>query len=368
MSLLKEEELRSAPRLGQSEAAPAPAAAKPGRPAELPSAGPSLAPPLSARMLLDLPRGTCERKELQPLVYAALEREDRLGDLSPEARALARQAYYWSLARSVSLRDTLHRVLDAAAAADVEVLPLKGSLLAFAVYPDPAMRPMADVDVGVRPAEAEAVAEKLLLAGYHRHGHGKRRYDLSRSHHLVFTRPKSPLVELHVRLVHELGADGDLAGFFLRALHVPVEGRQVLAPSWEDHAFYIALHAATHGLADSPLWLFDLALLLPRIVHPEAIVAAASERNALAATHFAFALAARYLPALALATRAPSAVTLRAASLRALLGADPLSARPDPLSSLLLRFALTDHAGDIARSLGAKTALRLAERFFEARP
>src|SRR5262249_11472497 len=149
------------------------------------------------------------RRELLPLLHGALEREGRLGAVDGETRSLARRAYYLTLASSARTRHALDAVLDAAAAEGVPALPLKGPLLAFTVYPDPALRPMGDVDVAVPPGAAHAVAARLRNAGYAIHGEGRRRFDPHANHVIELVGPPgAPLVDLHVRLAHELSVDG----------------------------------------------------------------------------------------------------------------------------------------------------------------
>src|SRR5258708_37464254 len=83
--------------------------------------------------------------ELEALLYALLERDGHAGALSDEEWRFARRGYSATLAHNALVRETLGEVLDVAAAQAIDVLPLKGALLAFTVYPDPGMRPMGDV-------------------------------------------------------------------------------------------------------------------------------------------------------------------------------------------------------------------------------
>ena len=64
------------------------------------------------------------------------------------------------------LHDDLARVLRAAAARGLEVMPLKGSLLTTTPGEDPYRRPMADLDLLVRPADRAAGAALLAELGW----------------------------------------------------------------------------------------------------------------------------------------------------------------------------------------------------------
>ncbi len=60
----------------------------------------------------------------------------------------------------------LGEILRAFQAAGIDVLVLKGAALAQMVYPEPALRPMSDIDVLVRPAQAAAAQAQLTRLGF----------------------------------------------------------------------------------------------------------------------------------------------------------------------------------------------------------
>ncbi len=68
-------------------------------------------------------------------------------------------------ARCRRYRTLLPEVLAALGAAGVGAVPVKGAVLADLVWPVPDARPMADIDVIVRPAERERAVRALLAAG-----------------------------------------------------------------------------------------------------------------------------------------------------------------------------------------------------------
>ncbi|HEX2572100.1 MAG TPA: nucleotidyltransferase family protein [Polyangia bacterium] len=329
--------------------------------------------PLAADWLLALPEAVRRRGELLPLLHAVLEREGRLDALPPAERTAARHAYVATLARSREIGAALLASLEDAAALGVPVLPLKGALLAFTVYPDPGMRPMLDLDLAIRPDDVERLGARLLARGYQRHGAGRRRFDLSYTHHAVYVHERAPTIELHTRLTHELGIDGQIGDWFGRAISVeaPALGRPLPAPAWDDQLFFVLAHAATHSFGDSPLWLIDVACLASRASaqgsaeHP--VAAEARRRHAVAAVYFALGIARRRLPpSLPLPdVPEPTALAARTALLRLAVGDEPLAHPPTRPGSLLARAALTDSATDVVRALAAKSTLRLKERLLE---
>src|SRR4051794_38672622 len=106
-----------------------------------------------------LPPEMARREALGPLRWLAHRAAGTLAAL-PDAARLKRQ-YQGVLADNMARLVRAGEVVDAAAAAGVTLLPVKGVLLADVVYGDPGMRPMVDVDLLVR-GEQLAAAEAVL--------------------------------------------------------------------------------------------------------------------------------------------------------------------------------------------------------------
>ena len=66
------------------------------------------------------------------------------------------------------MHEELAAILAAAAAAGIEVMPLKGAILTTLPGTDPARRPMADLDLLVHPGDREPLAAVLTGLGYRR--------------------------------------------------------------------------------------------------------------------------------------------------------------------------------------------------------
>jgi hypothetical protein len=103
----------------------------------------------------------CRRHRVAGLVLAAAEQW-----LPIAVAARLRDLHVREVARQTRLRAALREMLDALHASDCRVLPFKGSLLAEELYPLPALRPYADLDLLAVEADYERAARLLLALGY----------------------------------------------------------------------------------------------------------------------------------------------------------------------------------------------------------
>ncbi len=88
-----------------------------------------------------------------------------------------RRSYFRQAAQNALLSSELERLLDAFSNAAVPVIVLKGAALAREIYPDPALRPMNDLDLLVHARDLEHTVGLLRANGYRK---------LKSSYHLVF--------------------------------------------------------------------------------------------------------------------------------------------------------------------------------------
>jgi hypothetical protein len=86
--------------------------------------------------------------------------------LPPVLRVALEEHHALTAARARRVLDDLDRILEMAAEADVAVMPLKGSLLTGLGYLDPALRPMADLDLLIRDADRDRMLAAMRRLGY----------------------------------------------------------------------------------------------------------------------------------------------------------------------------------------------------------
>ncbi|MGX7674500.1 nucleotidyltransferase domain-containing protein [Plantactinospora sp. DSM 117369] len=97
--------------------------------------------------------------------WRLLTREAMAG-LDAAVVSLLYSAYRDTRRSNELMLDEIQAISDAAAAQGITVLMRKGGHLAFAVYQEPGMRPMGDLDVLVTRAQAPALVEVLERLGY----------------------------------------------------------------------------------------------------------------------------------------------------------------------------------------------------------
>ncbi len=137
-------------------------------------------------------------ERVAPLLAHALTRSGRDGSsaIPPGVHDALRHAYLAGAGRAAILGDAAAQLLSTFAHAGIPVIALKGLELAETVSPNPALRPMEDLDLLVRPGDIAAAARVLTEAGYREAWHGYP--DLQRVDGLVD-------VDLHTALLHEGG-------------------------------------------------------------------------------------------------------------------------------------------------------------------
>jgi len=130
-----------------------------------------------------------------PLLAYALERAPLASASVPaEAQAALRREYLATAGTAAILADAAARLLSAFAHAGIPVIALKGLALAETVYPNPALRPMEDLDLLVRTGDLSVAVRALTEGGYRQAWHGFP--DFQRADGLVD-------VDLHTALLHE---------------------------------------------------------------------------------------------------------------------------------------------------------------------
>lgn len=169
-----------------------------------------------------------------------------------------------SAARNLLLYRDLAAILGALQPAGIPVILLKGLHLAKLVYPQAALRPMADIDLLLRPDDLPQAAQILQSLGYRY----TREFELGREarkhqHIPPLYQTGKPPVELHW---HIAGPDSplrvDLDGLWERAQPVDVAGLPALVLAPEDLLLHLGLHLVHHELSAGLKRVYDIAALV----------------------------------------------------------------------------------------------------------
>ncbi|MGC8958941.1 MAG: nucleotidyltransferase domain-containing protein [Chloroflexia bacterium] len=195
-----------------------------------------------------------------PLLYARVHGRAVLPSAAEERLRLA---YLANAARNFFLLRELERALLALSIQDIPVLLLKGAALGPAVYGNPALRPMGDLDLLVRPADAPCALETLASIGYRPVRPPLRPATLTTDESQVFLRHGEVNLELHWGLLdfpqyaHHLPMEKIWAG----ACPISIGTARAWMLNAEDQILYLCAHLMLHHGEGRPrlLWLHDIA-------------------------------------------------------------------------------------------------------------
>ena len=172
-------------------------------------------------------------------------------------------AYHASWSRLQEQAAAAERVIAALQAEGIRVLLLKGLALALCSYERPALRPMADVDVLVAPADRAGAAAVLERLGFHpgrRLGPG----ELAAMHSLGFAGAAGAAVDLHWFALQECCYPGADEMLWEDAARCVVGAVETLAPAPAG----MLLTAVAHGIRWNPepagRWAADALTVLRR--------------------------------------------------------------------------------------------------------
>ncbi len=215
-----------------------------------------------------------------PSLHQSISSAARLASAIPAVLRdyLANQLVLNSL-RIERIHTELAAILAKASRMGIEVMPLKGSLLTTQGQIDARLRPMADIDLLIRPNDRQAIGRLLEVCGY--------RQDAPTTfyvHHDCYSRPQdyvasregehpdNPIpIEVHTSLRRILWGDyfiPDLStNLWENAYLGVILGQPALIPDGEAHYAYLVIHALVHLIAYQGRlthWL-DVAQLAPMI-------------------------------------------------------------------------------------------------------
>ncbi|OGV89367.1 MAG: hypothetical protein A3K19_20370 [Lentisphaerae bacterium RIFOXYB12_FULL_65_16] len=181
-----------------------------------------------------------QTEKVAALLCWRLQASPAWADIPEAARRRLQQAYYHTAAANVRIIEETRELRNLLAAQGVPVALLKGLHLASAVYANPTVRPIGDMDLLLRRADLATAREALLNAGYRipvPHAWQQRRFERDHHHLAPMVRADSGIwVELHWHILPN-GTPGrpDIEGIWART--EPLDpGDQVSATSGQNTA------------------------------------------------------------------------------------------------------------------------------------
>lgn len=189
-----------------------------------------------------------------PLVYAHAR--------VPQLRNEAMRAAAYEPLRATDLGE----VLDALG---VEVLILKGTALAYDLYPAPELRPRSDTDLLIAHDDLPQVRAAMLALGFEEHLSSGDEHGLRQA---VFTRAPGMVYDVHWSATNVPAFDAVLRYDDLRtrARPLPQLGPHARALSRADALLLACIHrVAHHHDSDRLIWLADIALLRKQMSRDE---------------------------------------------------------------------------------------------------
>ncbi|MFL6246096.1 MAG: nucleotidyltransferase family protein [Thermoanaerobaculia bacterium] len=189
-----------------------------------------------------------------PLVYANAR--------VPQLRNEAMRAAAYEPLRAIDIGEVL-------AALHVDALILKGTALAYDLYPAPELRPRSDTDLLIARADLPKVREAMLALGFEENVTSGDEHGLRQA---VFTRAPGMVYDVHWSATNVPAFDAVLRYDDLRTRSLPLPrlGPHARGLSDVDALLLACIHrVAHHHDSDRLIWLVDIDLLRRRMSRGE---------------------------------------------------------------------------------------------------
>ena len=205
-------------------------------------------------------------EDVLPALAHALAAAGWVG-VPPSARRRLAEGLADCRARHLLMTRELACVLHRCAADGIDVIVLKGPVLAERVYPDPALRPFSDLDLLVRPADRFRMDTVLQDLGHRRIADAHSwEFDVAYDGATLYETSGSVRIDLHWALLTEprFVWNAETTEIWARSAAITVAGERARGLAREDLVLYLAIHLAVHHTLTGWLRYWDVALLLER--------------------------------------------------------------------------------------------------------
>jgi len=157
-----------------------------------------------------------------------------------------KSAYLSNVGRNLFFQAELKKILDALTAAGIPAIPLKGSVLARAVYGDIGLRPMSDLDILVTHEDAVRADALVRELGYRPEVDQQTEDEMRTSDRQLAALigvGKPVIVEIHPHIIEKDNPlRFDISGFWERAVPMEIAGTPSLSLCTEDFLTHLAIN------------------------------------------------------------------------------------------------------------------------------
>ncbi|MFY9259834.1 MAG: nucleotidyltransferase family protein [Gallionella sp.] len=205
---------------------------------------------------------------LGAMLHHRLKRDDLAHIIPEQVLTSLKAAYRKSALRSLVVYRELAKVTQLLEAEGIPSIALKGAYLARFAYPDPALRPMRDIDLLLKPEQAIKAFELLKGYGYRpMFDASPEAYLIENEHFAPLMSPEDISVELHHRLNESDQEQASVCGsedeMWRRSLLKQVGGMQIRFLAPEDLLLHLCVHATVrHHFNLGALALADVVFLI----------------------------------------------------------------------------------------------------------
>ncbi|MDW7760889.1 MAG: nucleotidyltransferase family protein [Acidobacteriota bacterium] len=210
-------------------------------------------------------RLTARRHGLTPLLYSRLKERLPAGTVPAKTMEALKTDFFTNAAAQMRRFHFLGRMLDAFRERGVPVIVLKGGWLAEAVYGDPALRTMDDVDLLVRREDIKKADEVMAGAGCSLLESGLVASEGENEFHYRH-RTTNTLIEMHWDLflpIYPFAMTSEEV--WAAAVPATIAGSGAFALTPEDMLLHVAIHASNHCYDFGLKPLCDIAEMLARL-------------------------------------------------------------------------------------------------------
>ncbi len=209
-----------------------------------------------------------KQHRLGPLLYWRLKQEQKHLLIPEDIQNSLSQQYKKSALRSLQLQRELIKLSDALSNANIPFIALKGAYLAFYAYPEPALRPMRDLDILVSKENVIRAYSLLLDCGYKKTnsaGDPQAYINEGRKHLAPISTPDNLIkIEIHLSISKNNNQNNQwVHDCWLRSINRNVANKSITFLSETDLLLNLIEHASYHHLFDNgPLIISDIANLI----------------------------------------------------------------------------------------------------------